>query len=152
MKPKPKRRARSRPPPASGGSAGKDGETPQAPQKPDVKDVPCYFHSAAKYGQGNGCLKGAACSFSHARFMTKAAFQAEQRPRSTSATKRPGRGSGNGKSAHQPKKSKLPYHCNKFLKDGACSGKNCRYPHLTKVEYEAELVRIKAAETAESGQ
>ena len=70
--PKPKRRQRSRPPPGSGGGGGKKGgEPPKEGQKTDLKEVPCYFHSAAKYGVGKGCSKGAACSFSHGKFLSK---------------------------------------------------------------------------------
>ena len=50
-KPKPKKRAGSRAPATGGGGggggAGKGGEPPKDGQKPDLKDVPCYFHSAA---------------------------------------------------------------------------------------------------------
>ena len=47
----------------------------------------------------------------------------------------------------------MPYHCNKFLKDGFCpyeqEGEKCKYPHLTKAEYEAELAKMKAAAAVE---
>ena len=43
---------------------------------------------------------------------------------------------------------------NKFLKDGVCpyekDGKQCKYPHLTKAEYDAELASMKASAAAEA--
>ena len=46
----------------------------------------------------------------------------------------------------------MPYHCNKFLKDGVCpygqEGKQCKYPHLTKAYYDKELAKMKAAAVA----
>ena len=84
--------------------------------------------------------------------MTKAAFEAAQRPRSASASKRTGKGGGKGKPGPtQPRKRTVPYYCNKFLKDGTCPNENCKYPHLTKAEYDEALAKMKAADAAEAG-
>ena len=100
--------------------------------------------------------------FPHSKFIAKADFEAAERPRSASAPRRPGKGAGKGKSsAAQSRppaagKRTVPYHCNKFLKDGVCpyeqEGKQCKYPHLTKAEYDAELAKMKASAAAGAGQ
>ena len=157
-----KGRQSSRPPNGGNGGGGKkEGGAPKAGAKTDLKDVPCYFHTAAKYGVGQGCSQGAACSFSHRTFMSKADFEAAERPRSASASRRSGKGGGKGKSsAAQSRppaagKRTVPYHCNKFLKDGVCpyekDGKQCKYPHLTQAEYDAELAKMKASSAAGAG-
>ena len=134
---------------------------PKGGANTNLKDVPCYFHSAAHHGAGKGCSKGAACSFSHSKFMSKADFEAAERPRSASASRRLGKGGGKGKSpaaqSRTPSAGRrtVPYHCNKFLKDGVCpyeqAGKQCKYPHLTKAEYDAELAKMKASAAAGAG-
>ena len=48
------------------------------------------------------------------------------------------------------KQRRIPYHCNKFLKDGTCPNENCKYPHLTKAEYEEALAKMKAENAAEA--
>ena len=105
-------------------AARREVSPPKEGQK-DLKEVPCYFHSAAKYGAGKGCTKGAACSFSHGKFLSKAEFEAAERPsRSASASRRKGDGKGNPSKPRSPsagaRKRLVPYHCNKFLKDGTC--------------------------------
>ena len=156
-RPKPKTRPKSRPPPRSGGAGGREGGKPPKEGQQDLKEVPCYFHSAAKYGTGNGCSKGAACPFSHGKFLTKAEFEAASRPsRSASASRRKGDGKGKPSQPRQPsagaRKRLVPFHCNKFLKDGSCpNGDRCKYPHLTKEQYDEELAKMKAAAAAEAG-
>ena len=158
-----KGRHRSRPPKDGGGGGGNKGsEVPNGGPKTELKDVPCYFHSAAKYGAGKGCSRGAACSFSHSKFLSKTDFEAAERPRSASASRRSGKGCGKGKSsAAQSRpptagKRTVPRHCNKFLKDGVCpyeqEGKQCKYPHPTKAEYDEELAKMKASAAAGAGQ
>ena len=140
-----RKRGKSRTGDGSGG--GKGGETPK---RTNFKDVPCYFHSAARYGAGNGWSKGAECPFSHSKFLNKQDFDTAERPRSVSASKRSGKGGGKGKSSSRPPaKRTTPLHCSKFLNDGVCpfekEGKKCKYPHLTREQYDAELARMKAA-------
>ena len=52
-----------------------------------------------------------------------------------------------GKS-RSPSKKLIPFHCNKFLRDGVCplekEGKTCKYPHLNQEQYDAEVARLKA--------
>ena len=115
--------------------------------------MPCYFHSAARYGVGNGCSKGNDCPFSHSLIIKREDFEARERPRSASASKGGGKGGGKGKSpSRTPTKRLVPFHCNKFLKDGTCpfekDGKPCKYPHLNQEQYDAELARMKAAASA----
>ena len=47
-----------------------------------------------------------------------------------------------------------PYHCNKFLKDGVCpweaEGKTCKFPHLAREQYDAELAKMKAEAAAKA--
>ena len=137
-KPKPTKRPRSRPPKQDGGGDGKKGAEAPKGNKTDLKEFPCYFHSAAQHGAGKGCSKGANCPFSHSKVMSKADFEAAERPRSVSASNRTGKGGGKGRPSAQARtpsagKRTVPYHCNKFLKDGTCpSGDTCKYPHLTK--------------------
>ena len=85
--------------------------------------------------------------------MPKADFEAAERPRSASASRRTGKGGGKGKSrTPSAGRRNVPYHCNKFLKDGTCpAGDKCKYPHMTKEEYEAELAKMKAAAAAGAG-
>ena len=93
--------------------------------------------------------------------MSNADFEAAERPRSASASRRTGKGGGKGNSsASQSRppaagKRTVPRHCNKFLKDGVCpyeqEGKTCKYPHLTKAEYDEELAKLKAAAAAAAG-
>ena len=96
---------------------------------------------------------------SHSKVMSKTDFEAAERPRSASASRRSGQGGGKVKpSAAQSRppaagKRTAPYHCNKFLKDGVCPyGEQCKYPHLTKAEYDAELAKMKASAAAGAGQ
>ena len=101
-------------------------------------------------------LQGANCPFSHSKVMSKADFEAAERPRSVSASNRTGKGGGKGRPSAQARtpsagKRTVPYHCNKFLKDGTCPVENCKYPHLSKEEYEAELAKMKAAAAAGAG-
>ena len=116
-----------------------------------MKDVPCYFHSAARYGAGQGCSRGNACPFSHGIIMKREDFEKKERPRSASASKGGGKGGGKGRSRSASKKL-IPFHCNKFLKDGVCplekEGKTCKYPHLNQEQYDAEAARLKAAAAA----
>ena len=153
------KRPRSRPPKDDGGGGGKKGAEAPKGTKTDLKEVPCYFHSAAQHGAPKGCSKGAACPFSHSKVMSKADFEAAERPRSVSASRRPGKGGGQGKppaaQSRTPSAGKrtVPYHCNKFLKDGTCPfGDQRKYPHRTKAEYETELAKMKAAAAAGTGQ
>eukprot|EP00974_Lingulodinium_polyedra_P030251 2912158-Lingulodinium_polyedra.AAC.1 len=57
---------------------------------PEKKTIPCYFHSAAQYGQGNGCTKGKDCPFAHDKLISKADFEKAARPvsRSVSAARK----------------------------------------------------------------
>ena len=123
-------------------------------------DVPCYFHSAANYGSGTGCSKGAECGFSHIKFLTRADFDKAERPRSMSATRREAKGGGKGRKGGAAPRSqsarprrKVPFHCNKFSKDGVCpyeaAGKTCKYPHLTKAQHDAQLAEMNAAAPAD---
>ena len=148
-RPDPKRRSKPREQSRQRSESGQP-----APAKPKL-DVPCYFHSAAKYGTGTGCSKGAECGFSHSKFLSKADFEKAERPRSQSAARRESKGAGKGRkggaaprSASAPPR-KVPFHCNTFLKDGVCpyeaAGKTCRYPHLTQSHYDTKLAEMKAA-------
>ena len=154
--PKPKKRPKSRPPPRSSEAGGSEGAKPPKPAKVDLKEVPCYFHSAEKYGAGNGCSKGAKCPFSHGKFMSKTEFEAAKRPsRSASASRRKGDGKGKASPPRPPTpgagRRKVPFHCNKFLKEGSCQyGDNCKFPHLTKAQYDEELAKMKAAAAADT--
>ena len=104
--------------------------------------------------------KGCCLPVSHSKFMSKADFEAAEKPRSSSATRRTGKGRGKGKSPASQSRSpagkrNVPYHCNKFLKDGVCpyeqEGKQCKYPHLTKAQYDEELAKMKASAAAGAG-
>ena len=133
-----------------GGVGGKESETPK---RTALQDVPCYFHSVARYGVGNGCSKGAECQFSHSKLLNKKDFEAAERPRPVSASRRSGKGGGKGKSSSRPPaKRTTPLHCSKFLNQGVCpfeqEGKKCKYPHLTREQYDAEVARMKAAAAA----
>ena len=141
------------------GAARREASPPKEGQKTDLKEVPCYFHSAAKYGAGKGCSKGAACSFSHSKFLSKADFEAAERPsRSASASRRKEADKGKP-SPPKPRppsagagKRTVPFHCNKFLKDGTCPfGEQCKFPHLTKAHYDEELAKMKADAAAGTG-
>ena len=149
--PKNKGRTRSRKPKGGGAEEGRKRNDP--PKGTNLKDIPCWFHSASHHGAGKGCSRGATCPFSHSKFMSKADFEAAERPRSLSASRRTGKGGGKGKApATQTRAAstarRTPFHCNKFLKDGVCpyeqAGKQCKYPHLTKAEYDNELAKMKA--------
>ena len=126
----------------------------EPPKSTNVKDVPCYFHSASRYGAGKGCSKGVECPFSHSKFLSRQDFDAAERPRSASASRRTGKGGGKGQSSSRtPGKRLIPFHCNKFLRDGTCpfeekEGKPCKYPHLNREQYDAELAKMKAAAAA----
>ena len=122
-KPEPTRRQRQRStPPQPGGQPR--ARSHSGTNKVNLKDAPCYFHSAHKYGVGNGCTKGADCAFSHGKFMSKAEFKQAERPRAASAARRngkPGPKSRQGDGSPGPSKQRrVPFHCHKFLKDGAC--------------------------------
>ena len=98
--------------------------------------------------------------------LSKADFEKTERPRSTSAARRTtnekpkGRDSNKGNDGSRPpKQRKVPYHCNTCLNDGVCpfekDCKQCKFPHLTKKQYDAELSKMKAAAPAtatEAGQ
>ena len=133
----------------NGGDGGNGGDGPT--KKNNLKDVPCYFHSAARYGAGQGCYRGNACPFSHSLFIKREEFDTKERPRSASASKGGGKGGGKGRSRSASKRL-IPFHCNKFLKDGVCptekEGKTCKYPHLNQEQYDAEAARLKAAAAA----
>eukprot|EP00974_Lingulodinium_polyedra_P029187 2812876-Lingulodinium_polyedra.AAC.1 len=61
----------------------------------DKKTIPCYFHSAAQYGQGSGCTKGKDCPFAHGKLISKADFEKAARPASRSASEaKKGQGDG----------------------------------------------------------
>ena len=132
----------------NGGGGGKAAN--EQAKKDGAKGVPCYFHSAARYGVGNGCSKGNDCPFSHSLIIKREEFEATERPRSASASKGSGKGGGKGKSPARNRS--VPFHCNRFLKDGTCpfekEGKPCRYPHLNREQYNAELAKMKAAAAA----
>ena len=141
--------------PKRGRSRNKDksgsGKGGGAPTK--LEDMPCYFHSAARYGVGTGCTKGKECPFSHKLFIKREDFENKERPRSSSASRGRGKGGGKGKSpSPSPTKRTTPLHCIKFLKDGTCpfekEGKPCKYPHLNQEQYDAELAKMKAAAAA----
>ena len=143
------RRSRSRN--KNDGGGGNGGSEP--PKKTNLKDVPCYFHSAARYGTGNGCSKGNECPFSHSLFIKREDFEKKERPRSASASRGGGKGGGKGKSPSRGATKRLtPFHCIRFLKDGTCpfekDGGVCKYRHLNQEQYDAELAKMKAAASA----
>ena len=114
--------------------------------------MPCYFHSAAKYGTGNGCTKGNECPFSHSLFIKREDFDKRERPRSASASKGGGKGASKTRStSRDASKRTTPLHCIKFLRDGTCPYEKdggCKYPHLNREQYDAELAKMKAAAAA----
>ena len=140
--------------PKRGRSRNKDnGGSGKGGNEPNKLDLPCYFHSAARYGVGTGCTKGKECQFSHKLFIKREDFENQERPRSSSASRGRGKGGGKDKSpSRTPTKRTTPLHCIKFLKEGTCpfmkEGKPCKYPHLNQEQYDAELAKMKTAAAA----
>ena len=147
--------------PGGGGSvptpAPKSGAAP--PRTTNLKDVPCYYHSAAQHITGHkGCRFGKDCHFAHDKLLSKAEFDRMERPRARSASasstgSRKGKGKGKGDSARPPRTRTEPLHCNKFLKTGKCdyvgkNGEKCKFPHLTRAEYDAAVEKLKAQAAA----
>ena len=158
-----KGRQSSRPPNGgSGGGGKKEGGAPKRARRLTSRMCLATFTPPPSTGPEKDAQRVLHVRFHTASFMSKTDFEAAERPRSASASRRSGKGGGKGKSsAAQSRppaagKRTVPYHCNKFLKDGVCpyeqEGKQCKYPHLTKSEYDAELAKMKSSAAAGAGQ